>query len=351
MMKDVNFQTSICKKQLKLFTLSNKNNVKIHLTNFGAKVIAIFTPDKKGDFNDIVLGYDTLEEYQKGQPFYGATVGRYAGRIANGKLPIEGNIHQLAVNNDTNHLHGGPNGFHNQIWEAKIESSSLGESIKLTYFSKDSEENYPGNLNVKVTYTLSDDNELIIEYEATTDKTTVVNLTHHSYFNLEGAGNPSVLNHILKINADKFLPLDKHQIPKGNYKSVTNTPFDFRTPTSIEARIHQKNKQLKRGFGYDHTWVLPKEDEKVVLAAVAIAPNSKRKMEVWTDQPGIVFYTGNFLEGEIGKNGKTYPKRSAFCLETQHFSNSPNQDNFPTTLLKPNEKYTHTCIYKFSVDV
>jgi len=350
-MKDVNFDTIINNKQVNLYKLTNNNNTTVYVTNFGAKVVAIFTPDKNGDLEDIVLGYDTISEYQKGHPFYGATIGRYAGRIAKGKLPIENKIYQLAINNDTNHLHGGSNGFHNQVWEANTSTSSLGESIKLTYFSKDGEENYPGNLNVTVTYTLSNDNELIIEYEATTDKTTVINLTHHSYFNLEGAGNPSILNHSLKINADEFLPLNKHQIPKGNYKNVSNTPFDFRTPTTIGERIHQKNKQLKRGFGYDHTWVLPKEDEKLVLAAVATAPIAKRKMEVWTDQPGIVFYTGNFLDGETGKNGKTYPKRSAFCLETQHFSNSPNQKNFPSTLLKPNKKYTHKCIYKFSVDV
>ncbi|HRE66176.1 MAG TPA: aldose epimerase family protein [Cyclobacteriaceae bacterium] len=328
-------------------TLNNTNGLKATITPYGGKVISLWVPDRNGKLSDIVLGYDSATQYPTGNPYFGALIGRYGNRIGKGQFSIEGTAYQLATNNGTNALHGGPGGFHNVMWNV-VDSTP--NSITLTYSSVDGEEGYPGTLQVKVTYTLTDANELTIDYEATTDKTTVVNLTHHSFFNLNGEGVGDILNHELQIVADAFTPVDEGLIPTGELKPVAGTPFDFNKPTTIGARINAEDIQLKFGKGYDHNWVLKREGDGLSLAAVVNEPTSGRVMEVWTTEPGLQFYSGNFLDGsDAGKDGKKYQFRTAFCLEAQHFPDSPNKPHFPTTLVKPGSVYKQQTVYKFLV--
>jgi len=331
--------------------ITNKNGVKMKVIPLGGKIVSLEVPDKTGAMADIVTGYDTLDQYINGDPYFGATIGRYGNRIAKGKFTLEGKEYQLATNNGINALHGGPKGFHNVYWDIKKDSTKEGETITMTYLSKDGEEGYPGNLSVKVVYTLSDQNELIIDYTATTDKTTILNLTNHSYFNLSGVVDSDILNHEIMINADRFTPVDSTLIPTGELKKVAGTPFDFTKPHKIGERINKEDdQQIKFGKGYDHNYVLNKKDNSLTLAAKVTEPTTGRVMEVWTTEPGIQFYSGNFMNGKSkGKKGSTYPFRSAFCLETQHFPDSPNQKDFPSTVLKPGETYTQRTIYKFDV--
>ncbi len=330
--------------------IKNKNGLKMKVIPLGGKIVSLQVPDKSGTFGDIVLGYDTIEQYINGNPYFGAMIGRYGNRIAKGKFTLEGKEYQLATNNGANSLHGGPKGFHNVMWNLKPITTAEGEALEMTYLSADGEEGFPGNLNVKVTYTLSDKNELIIDYVATTDKTTIVNLTHHSFFNLTGDGSKDVLGHEVTIHADRFCPVDSSLIPLGELKKVKGTPFDFTTPHTIGERIDKEDQQLKYGKGYDHNWVLNKKDKSLTLAVKVTEPVSGRVMEVWTTEPGMQFYSGNFLDGtDKGKGGVHYPIRSAFCFEAQHFPDSPNQKDFPSVELKPGETYTQRTVYKFDV--
>jgi len=329
-----------------LYTLTNKNGMQVAITNFGGIVVRIKVADRHGKVEDVVLGYDSLDGYVSDKSYFGAVVGRYGNRIAQGKFTLDGATYTLARNNGENSLHGGIKGFNKAVWEAREVAAKEGPSVELTYTSKDGEEGYPGNLSVKVVYTLTDRNELKIDYSATTDKKTVLNLTNHSYFNLNPGGS-DILQHILMIQADKFTPVDAGLIPTGELRSVAGTPFDFRKPTAIGARIEQDDEQLKLGKGYDHNFVL--SGKGVGLAARVVEPTTGRVLEVLTSEPGVQFYSGNFLDGSAkGKANKAYAQRAAFCLETQHFPDSPNHQKFPTTELKPGEKYHSTTIYKFS---
>ena len=350
LLKEENFKTTIKGKKTGLYTLKNKNGLVVQITNFGAKIASIIVPDKKGNMADIVLGYDTIDEYISGHAYYGAICGRYANRIAEGKITIEGNKYELPVNNGSNHLHGGSEGFNNQVFDVDpIKQAADGSSIRMSYLSIDGEMGYPGNLTLHVTYTLTNNNELRLEYEAVTDKTTYVNICSHSYFNLAGEGNGDILNHILSINAEKFTPVDVNQIPTGNFLPVKGTPMDFANPTVIGTHINEKYDQLDYGKGYDHNWVLNKKGNELSLAAVYYEPITGRVMEVFTTQPGVQLYTGNWIENDKGKGGKIYNMRFALCLETQNFPDSPNKPGFPSTLLKPGDIYRNTCTYKFSV--
>jgi aldose 1-epimerase len=338
--------TSTATIQPTVFTLTNANQVKVDITNFGGKVMSIWVPDRQGKLGDVVLGYDSASQYPGGNFYFGALIGRYGNRIAKGKFSIDGQSFQLPINNGVNALHGGPNGFHNVYWTGQLSDDK--KSVRLTYVSKDGEEGYPGNLTATVTYSLSDANELTIDYEATTDKPTIVNLTHHSFFNLAGEGNGDILDHELQINASRYCPVDSGLIPTGELKAVANTAFDFMQPHKIGERITTDDEQLKAGKGYDHNWALDKTDQSLTMAASVYEPVSGRVMEVWTTEPGLQFYSGNFLNGkDVGKGGKAYQFRTAFCLEAQHFPDSPNQPSFPSTVLRPGEKYQQKTIYKF----
>ena len=333
-------------QQVDLYTLTNKNGMEARITNYGGTVVSLKVPDRSGKFEDVVLGYDNLDGYAAGKAYIGATVGRYANRIAHATFVLDGVTYTLAKNDGDNHLHGG---FNKRVWTAKDVSGSDGQALELTYLSKDGEEGFPGNLPVKVVYTLTDKNELKIDYSATTDKDTVLNLTNHAYFNLAGQGNGDILQQQIMIRADRFTPIDQFSIPTGELRNVKGTPFDFTTATAIGARIDQDDQQLKLGKGYDHNWVLNNEKPgSLFLAAQAYDPHSGRVLEVLTTEPGIQLYTGNFLDGIHGKDGKVYNRRYAFCLETQHFPDSPNHPNFPTTELKPGQHFESTTIYKFS---
>jgi aldose 1-epimerase len=292
------------------------------------------------------LGYDNLDGYLTNSPYFGALIGRYGNRIANGQFILDGQTNTLPINNAPNSLHGGLKGFDKVVWTAKLADTFYGPGLELTYLSKDGEEGYPGNLTVKAIYVVTEKNELLLQFTATTDKDTVVNLTHHSYFNLRGSGD--ILDHVVYINADKFTPVDSTLIPTGELKPVDGTPFDFRTPTAIGLRIKDDDEQLKFGHGYDHNWVINKK-EGLNLAARVYEPTTGRFMEVFTTSPGVQFYTGNFLDNITGKYGWAYKPNDAFCFEPQHFPDSPNHPNFPTTELKPGQKYQNTIIYKFSV--
>jgi aldose 1-epimerase len=333
---------------IQLYTLTNRQGMQAAITNYGARVVSIRVPDRHGKVADVVLGFDDLQGYLGNNPYFGAIVGRYANRIAKARFTLDGVEYKLAANNGPNSLHGGLKGFDKRVWTPR-EISKPHPSLELTYLSKDGEEGYPGNLRVKVVYSLSDDNELKIDYSATTDKDTVLNLSNHSYFNLAGQGNGDILKHVLTINADRFTPVDATLIPTGELRKVEGTPFDFRRPTGIGARINQDNQQLEYGKGYDHNFVLNRKGSGLVLAARATEPESGRVLEVLTTQPGLQFYTGNFLDGTIrGKGGKAYGHRSAFCLETQHFPDSPNHPSFPSTELKPGQTYHEVTVFKFS---
>jgi aldose 1-epimerase len=335
-------------QQMDLYTLANKNGMKVTITNFGASVVSIIVPDKDGKIADVVLGYDDVSGYESGKASIGATVGRYANRIAGGKFALDGKTYTLPLNDGPNTLHGGIKGFNKHVWTAKDVSGAAGQALQLTYLSKDGEEGFPGNLSAKVVFTLGSTNELKIDYSATTDKDTVINLTNHSYFNLSGQGEGDILGHELTIHASRFTPVDATLIPTGELRSVKGTPFDFTKATPIGARIDQDDEQLKLGKGYDHNWVVDGTAGTLRLAAQAYDPKSGRVLEVLTTEPGIQFYTGNFLDGTIhGKDGKVYNRRYAFCLETQHFPDSPNHPKFPTTELKPGQKFHSITVFKF----
>ena len=335
---------------IKLYTLENKVGTTVKVTNYGATITSITTADRKGGMADIVLGYNDVSGYMNAvdKPYFGSIVGRYGNRIAKGKFTIDGKDYKLATNNGENHLHGGVIGFDKVVWDAKVTGTS---SIAFHYLAKDGEEGYPGNLDINVTYTLTDANELKIDYIATTDKKTPVNLTNHTYFNLKGEGDGTILDHELMINAKGFTPVDSGLIPTGEIAPVTGTPFDFTTAKAIGRDLGEKDQQLEYGLGYDHNWVLDKGDKQgqMTLAATLYEPSTGRLMEVFTQEPGLQFYCGNFLAGNLkGKSGKTYVHRGGLCLETQHYPDSPNQPTFPNTILTPGEAYKTTTIYKFS---
>jgi aldose 1-epimerase len=332
-------------------SLINVNGMKLVLTALGGKIISLSVPDKNGVFDDVVLGYDSPDKYLTGNPYFGALIGRYGNRIADGRFSLEGKNYQLRANNGVNSLHGGRMGFHNVLWKVEPIKAEGNQALELSYDSPDLEEGFPGNLKVKIIYTLTNKNELIIDYEATTDKTTVVNLTHHSFFNLAGEGNGDILNHLLQIEGNKFCPVDSTLIPLGELRSVSGSAFDFTKLVRIGEHIDDTDEQLKFGKGFDHNWVLNKTENSLAFAAKVKEPVSGRVMEVFTTEPGLQFYSGNFLDGsDIGKGEKKYGYRSAFCLEAQHFPDSPNQPNFPSTVLKPGEMYKQRTIYKFSVE-
>ena len=347
-------KSSFCKtkdgKEVYIYILTNPNGMIAKITNYGATVTELWVPDQNGKMDDVVLGFDNISDYEEKSDYFGCIVGRYGNRIAKGRFALDGEEYVLATNNDENHLHGGVKGFDKVVWDAEAKETARGPALELNYLSKDGEEGYPGNLNVTVTYILTHNNELKIKYRATTDKPTVCNLTHHSYFNLQGQGSSDILDHKLMISADKYTPVDKGLIPTGEKPSVKGTPMDFNKATSIGLRIDADHQQIAYGLGYDHNWILDKKSDKLKLAASVIEPQSGRKMEVWTTEPGLQFYSGNFLNGSIvGKEGKTYKHRYGFCLETQHFPDSPNQPDFPSTTLLPGETYQTKTVYKFSV--
>jgi aldose 1-epimerase len=344
------FGTSEDGQSITLYVLANKNGMEADIINYGGALVSLYVPDRAGRLADVVLGYDDLDGYVKDRAFLGVLVGRYANRIAHGKFTLNGNTYTVSKNDGENSLHGGVKGFSKRVWTAKDASGAGGAALELTYVSKDGEEGYPGTLNVKVVYTLTDQNELKIDYTATSDKDTVVNLTQHSYFNLAGQGNGDILGHELLLSADRFTPIEQTLIPTGELRPVGGTPFDFTKATVIGARIEQDDQQLRFGHGYDHNWVLRHSGTQgLSLAAEVYAVATGRVLQVLTTEPGIQFYSGNFLDGSIrGKEGKVYKHRYGFCLETQHFPDSPNHPSFPSTELKPGQQYRSTTVYKFS---
>jgi aldose 1-epimerase len=332
---------SVQGKPISIFTLKNKNGVEIKITNYGGTVMSILLPDTNKTKADICLGFDSIQPYVNGCPYFGAVVGRYGNRINVGKFTLDGKKYQLTVNSGRHHLHGGKQGFDRVVWDSEITKNDSIGTLKLTYLSKDGEEGYPGNLTATLYYTLNNENELVIEYEAETDQTTIVNLTNHTYFNLAGKG--TILDHELIIAADKYTPVDTSLIPTGEIKAVAGTPFDFTTSHKIGERIDQVP------GGYDHNFVLNRKGKDLEWCASLLDPASSRKLDVFTTEPGLQFYSGNFLNGTItGKYRHVYDKHSALCLETQHYPDSPNKPNFPSTVLKPGEKYWTKTIYKFS---
>ncbi|MBI4660305.1 MAG: galactose mutarotase [Verrucomicrobia bacterium] len=334
-------------KPVDIYTLRNAKGAEARIMNYGGIVVSLKVPDKNGSLGDVVLGYDALAEYEKQSPYFGCLVGRYGNRIAKGKFTLNGVTHTLATNNYPNALHGGLKGFDKQVWNATIVKSLAGPTLELTYLSKDGEEGYPGNLSVKAVYTLTSDHALRLDYTATADKDTVLNLTQHSYFNLAGRGD--ILGHVVEMPADRFTPVDSTLIPTGELRPVDGTPFDFRKPTAIGARINQADEQLKFGGGYDHNWVFTKRIGDLTLLARVSEATTGRVLEVLSTEPGLQFYTGNFLDGSItGKGGWVYAFRNGFCMEPQHYPDSPNQPNFPVVVLKPGQTYRNTIIYRFS---
>ncbi len=333
-----------------LYILTNAHGAEAQITNYGGIIVSLKAPDRDGKLDDIVLGYDNLDSYVKNNsPHFGALIGRYGNRIARGRFKLDGVEYKLAVNNGVNHLHGGIKGFDSVLWTAKPIETKSGAALELTYTSRDGEEGYPGKLTTRVIYTLTNSNELKIDYSATTDKDTIVNLTNHAYFNLAGQGHGDILSHQLMINADRFTPVDDGLIPTGELRNVKGTPFDFTSMTAIGARINDADEQLKFGNGYDHNWVVNGQAGRLRRAAKVYEATTGRVMEVWSTEPGVQFYTGNFLDGTItGKGGKVYNQRYALCLETQHYPDSPNQPDFPSTVLKKGARYQTTTIYKFS---
>jgi aldose 1-epimerase len=334
-------------KEVYLFTLTNKAGNVIRITNFGAKINWIEVPDKNGKKDNITFGYDTFEETVKGDMSFGSVVGRYANRIANGKFKLDGVVYNTPLNNGPNTLHGGPLGWHSVVWNAEILKDSKFPAVKFTYVSPDMEEGFPGAVHAAVTYTWTDNNEIVMDYVCTTDKRTVINVTNHAYFNLHGAGNGDILDHVLTLKASAFTPVDSVMIPTGELRPVAGTPFDFNTPHTIGERIGDKYDQLILGRGYDHNYIL---DNKEEVDVTVYEPVSGRMLEVITDQPGMQLYTGNFLDGtKIGHGGKPFNYRSGMCLESGHYPDSPNHPYFPTTILNPGETLKTTTIYRFSV--
>ena len=340
------FGTTADGHQIDRYILTNKNGMEASIITYGGAVVTLRVPDRNGKLDDVVLGFDNLDGYLKHTDHFGALIGRYGNRIGKAQFKLDGVEHKLAANNGANSLHGGPGGFDRVVWQV---ADSQPSRLELTYLSKDGEEGFPGNLKATAVYTLTDNNELRIDYSATTDKDTVVNLTNHSYFNLAGAGEGDILGHELTLYADKFTPVDSGLIPTGKLQNVEGTPFDFRKPVAVGTRIGQKDEQLKIGGGYDHNFVLTSGGGSLATAARVYEPKTGRVMDVLTTEPGVQFYSGNFLNGKLpGKGGRTYPFRSGLCLETQHFPDSPNKPEFPSTVLKPGAKYQTTTIYLFS---
>lgn len=344
------FQTEIDGKMTDLYILKNKNGYEVAVTNYGGSLVAIMVPDKDGQVANVIQGHDNIQDaINSPEPFLSTLVGRYGNRIAKGKFTLEGKEYSLSINNGPNHLHGGPTGFHARVWDAEQLSEN---SLKLHYLSADGEEGFPGNLDMTVVYTFTDDNELVIDYTGTTDKTTVVNMTNHGFFSLTGIANPTptIENLECEINADYYVPIDDTSIPTGEIESVKGTPFDFTTPHAVGERIDADHIQTKRGAGYDHCFVLNKKQPgELTFAARVVEPKSGRMMEVYTTEPGVQVYTDNWADGYKGQHGATFPRRSAICFEAQHFPDSPNHPYFPSVVLKPGEVYTQKTIYKFGV--
>ncbi|MDR1632703.1 MAG: galactose mutarotase [Dysgonamonadaceae bacterium] len=344
-----NFRKQVDGKEVDLFILKNKVGMEVSVINFGAKIVSIHVPDKNGKMTDVVLGKSNIDDYMNDQePYFGAICGRTAGRIANGRFELNGKEYQLAINNGPNNLHGGIKGFNAVVWDAEQADE---KTLKLSYLSKDGEEGFPGNLSATVIYRLTDENALEIDYQVTTDKTTIHNLTNHSYFNLSGEGDPYIGDHELQINAASYIPTSDVAIPFGKPEKVEGTPFDFRTPHTIGERIEEKDTQLIYGNGYDHPFDLGKTDNALILCAKAVSPKTGIALEILSTEPCIVLYTGNYLDGSFpGKNGHHYPKRSAFCLETQHFPDSIHHPEYPSTVLNAGEAYESQTVFKFSVE-
>ena len=342
------FGTTDENQPVELYTLTNSRGSRVSITNYGGIVTSLWVPDRDGDLGDIVLGYDNLGQYLEGSPYFGAIVGRYGNRIANGRFTLDGVEYSLAVNNGPNHLHGGIKGFDKVVWNAQpyVEPDEVG--LRLDYTSPDGEEGYPGNLAVTVVYALTNRDELRVEYVAKTDRATVVNLTHHGYFNLAGHASGDILGHELIIAADRFTPVDEGLIPIGELRDVAGTPMDFRAPFAIGERIDADDEQIRVGGGYDHNWVLNGDAGTLRFAARVSEPTTGRVLEVYTTEPGVQFYAGNFLDGSnVGKGGVPYARRSGFCLETQHYPDSPNRSEFPSSVLRPGERYESTTVYRF----
>jgi aldose 1-epimerase len=333
-----------------LYTLTNTHGVEVRAMSYGATIVSLKVPDRNGRSDDVVLGFDAIDGYLAVEPYFGAVVGRYGNRIAKGRFTLDGQTYQLATNNGANHLHGGVKGFDKAVWEAEPFDRDGQAGIVFTHTSPDGDEGYPGTLNARVTYTLTPANELIVDYLATTDKATPLNLTQHSYFNLAGAGTGDILNHQLTLDADRFTPVDATLIPTGDLTPVEGSPFDFRRPTAIGARINADHQQLKYGNGYDHNWVVNGESGRLRHAARVEESGSGRTLDVSTTEPGVQFYTGNFLDGTLtGKSGRVYKQRYGLCLETQHFPDSPNHPGFPSTILRPGERYQSRTVFAFGV--
>ncbi|PYO66200.1 MAG: galactose-1-epimerase [Gemmatimonadetes bacterium] len=345
------FGTTDRGESVSAYTLKSANGMEARVLDYGGIVVSVRVPDRHGRFDDVVLGYDSLADYLRSSPYFGAIIGRYGNRIAGGRFTLDGKTYTLAKNNGPNHLHGGLKGFDKVVWDAAPFQGADSVGLVFRYTSPDGEEGYPGTVRATVTYTLTDRNELIFDYHATTDRATLVNLTQHSYFNLAGDGKGDILGHVVTLNADRFTPVDSTLIPTGEIRSVSGTPFDFRTPTAIGARIDQDDEQLRYGRGYDHNFVLNKgADGGPTLAARVYEPSSGRLMEIYTTEPGLQFYSGNFLDGTLrGKHGVVYRHRYGFAMETQHFPDSPNKPSFPSTTLRPGEQYRSRTIYKFAV--
>ena len=347
---DTEFGTMPDGTETRLYTLVNSKGEEVQITNYGGIVVSLKVPDKEGNLGDVVLGYDNLDDYVKDSPYFGAITGRYANRIRNGKFALDGTTYELAANNNGHHLHGGEKGFDKVVWAAEPFTDEDSAGLELTYTSEDGEEGYPGKLECKVTYRWTNESELKIDYEATTDKPTVVNLTNHSYFNLKDGGASSILDHELMLAADRLTPILDTMIPNGTIGLVADTPLDFLDPTPIGARIDEDFPQLNWGLGYDFNYIINRTSDELALAARVSEPTTGRVMEVLTTEPGVQFYSGNFLDGHhVGKGGTAYEHRSGFCLETQHYPDSPNNPAFPTTVLRPGETYRSTTVYRFLV--
>lgn len=347
----VNFQTQVDGKTTNLYTLKNKKGMTAQITNYGARVVSLWVPDRKGDFQDVVWGFETIAEYLSSSDIYcGPIVGRFGNRIDKGRFELNGTQYQLTINNNENHLHGGTDGFYAKVWDANSVKIDGNEALELTYFSKDGEEGYPGNLTIKVTYILTEDNSLKLIYSATTDKTTIINPTSHCYFNLSGTSKNNILEHVLHINAQKFTPTTEGLIPTGELRDLKDTPLDFNTPTAIGDRIDSKYEQLLFGKGYDHNFIINKPMGSYEKIATVYSPESGVLMTVNSDQPGLQFYSGNFMKGNlIGKRGDDHNYRTGFALETQNFPDAPNHPNFPSAVLQPKQTYTQTTSYTFGV--
>src|SRR5213082_498781 len=333
------------------YTLKNAHGIELQVLDYGGIIVSLSVPDRTGRLGDVALGFDSLTDYQRGSPYFGALIGRYGNRIARGRFTLDGRGYTLATNNGPNHLHGGVRGFDKVVWKVAPFQHADSVGLVLSYTSPDGEEGYPGTLRATVTYTLTNANELIFDYHATTDRATPVNLTQHSYFNLAGDGKGDILGHVVTLNADRFTPVDSTLIPAGELRSVAGTPFDFTKPTAIGARIDTNNEQLAIAHGYDHNFVLSRKGSGLELAGRVHEQQTGRALEVYTTEPGVQFYTGNFLDGTItGKHGHAYNKHAGLCLETQHFPDSPNHSNFPWTILKPEQTYNSRTVYKFSAE-